>query len=197
MLRILLAGLAGAVVVFVWGMLVWMALPLHDQSVRRLPDEEAVAQALSEQELATGLYVLPSMPEHDADSSAEEAARVNEQWMERHREGPVASIFYKRRGGEPMSAGVLGAGLAIDFLAALIAAYLVSLCDGCRHYLPRVGVVALLGVFAALVTHVAYWNWMAFPLDHTIAMTVDVVIGWILAGLVVAAIVRPGKADRA
>jgi hypothetical protein len=90
---------------------------------------------------------------------------------------------------------MLAAGLLIDFLAALLAAYIVSLSDRCRHYLPRVGVVALLGVFAALVTHLAYWNWMTFPLDHTIAMAIDVVIGWIVAGLVIAAIVRPGRQD--
>ena len=58
------------------------------------------------------------------------------------------------------------------------------------------GLVGLLGLFAALVTHVAYLNWMWFPVDHTLAMSADVVIGWLLAGLAMAAIVGPQKTIR-
>ena len=196
MFRILLAGCAGAFVVFLWGMAAWMVVPLHDESVRRLPDEATVVEALSEQQLRAGMYVLPAMPEHASELSAEEAEQANERWAARHREGPVVSIFYKPQGGEPMPPSVLGAGLLIDFMAAVIAAYMVSLCDHCRHYLPRVGIVCLMGVFAALVSHAAYWNWMAFPLDHTIAMTIDLVVGWVLAGSVIGLIMRPaGKAS--
>jgi hypothetical protein len=189
MLRILLAACAGAVVVYLWGM-------LHDQSVHRLPDEEAVAQVLRDQQIKTGLYVMPAMPKPDASSgqqtpSPEQQADANERWAERHRTGPVVSIFFQERGGEPMPPSLLAAGLAIDLLAALIAAVVVSFCDGCRGYLTRAGLVGMLGIFAATVSHVSYWNWMAFPLDHTIAMTVDVVVAWVLAGLVIAAIVRP------
>ena len=55
------------------------------------------------------------------------------------------------------------------------------------------GLVGLLGLFAALVTHVAYLNWMWFPVDHTLAMSANVVIGWLLAGLAMAAIVGRRK----
>ena len=48
-----------------------------------------------------------------------------------------------------------------------------------------------LGIFVALVGHASYWNWMRFPTDYTIAFIVDVIVGWTLAGLAIAAIVRP------
>ncbi|MEM7313055.1 MAG: DUF2760 domain-containing protein [Planctomycetota bacterium] len=43
----------------------------------------------------------------------------------------------------------------------------------------------------AIIGHVSYWNWMPFPLDYTLAFVADVVIGWFLAGLAIAALVKP------
>jgi len=48
----------------------------------------------------------------------------------------------------------------------------------------------VLGIFVSIVAHLTYWNWMGFPLDYTIAMMVDVIVGWILAGLGIAAVVK-------
>jgi hypothetical protein len=48
-----------------------------------------------------------------------------------------------------------------------------------------------MGIFTALIGHVSYWNWMNFPLDYTVAFVIDNVVGWTLAGLVIAAIVTP------
>lgn len=35
------------------------------------------------------------------------------------------------------------------------------------------------------------WNWFAYPADFTIAAVADKVIAWLLAGVALAAIVRP------
>jgi hypothetical protein len=36
-----------------------------------------------------------------------------------------------------------------------------------------------------------YWNWFQFPDDWSTAMAADQIIGWTLATIVMAAIVRP------
>jgi hypothetical protein len=66
------------------------------------------------------------------------------------------------------------------------------------YYGQRVFFVALLGVFAAIFRDVALVNWMMFPWDYSQAMIVDVVISWVLAGLILGAIVkRPAAAAAA
>jgi hypothetical protein len=187
-----LAGFAGAIVVFSWNMVSWMATPLHERSVRALTDEASVVQALRSQDVETGFYVVPGLPaEHAAWTQAEHETRLA-QWLERHRQGPLVSIFVSVDGAEPMTPTVLVTGFVIDFIAASFAAFILWLSLGrCQDYLARVGLVALLGVFAATVCHLSYWNWMRFPLDHTLAMFVDVVVSWILAGLIIGALIRP------
>ena len=59
MKQVALAGIAGAVVFYVWGMLAWMAVPLHTATLAGLPNEAAVTEALKDQTLETGVYVVP------------------------------------------------------------------------------------------------------------------------------------------
>ena len=93
-----------------------------------------------------------------------------------------------------MGPGVMLGGFAIDLLASLLAACLLSsaVSGCCKSYASRVGFVTGLGIFVGLVGHASYWNWMHFPQDYTLMFIVDVVVGWTLTGLVIAAIVRPG-----
>ena len=93
-----------------------------------------------------------------------------------------------------MSMSVLGIGFLTDFFGAAIVAPLLFCALGgccCQSYLQRVGLVTALGLFLALLGHVAYYNWMHFELSYTLVFVVDVVVGWFLAGLVIAAIVKP------
>ena len=188
-----LAGFAGAVTVFAWGMVAWIATPLHDGSIRALPNEAAVVRGLQAQpQLDEGLYVVPGLPTHLNGLTQQQIDAKKAAWNQQHRQGPIATILVKPQGGEPMSVPMLVGGFLIDLVAACIAAFVLSLTMGrYRDYLARVGIVALLGVFSATTCHISYWNWMWFPIDHTLAMFVDVVVAWILAGLLIAALIRP------
>jgi hypothetical protein len=55
----------------------------------------------------------------------------------------------------------------------------------------RVLLVALMGLFGFVSISISYWNWYGFPTDFTVAEAITEVVGWLLAGLVMAAIVRP------
>ncbi len=185
-MRILAAGVTGAAVYFVWGMLAWMVLPLHSSTIHRLPAESQVTQALTTQNLETGVYVVP-WPTSESDM-----ADPASEYMKRHTAGPIFSIYYQQQGATPMDTGVLIGGFIIDLLAACLAACLVASLGGCgRQYLCRVGCVTGLGIFVALIGHASYWNWMNFPWGYTVAFMADVIIGWTLAGLAIAAWIRP------
>jgi len=193
MKRIILAGLAGAVVYFIWQMLTWMMLPIHGPTVEGLPNESAVRDALTAQDLDSGVYLVPYGNDDEAMMDPES------EFMKRHAEGPIFAIFYHKEGLEPMAASVLLIGFITDVFSATIAASLLFCALGgccCRDYWQRVCFVTALGVFLALAAHVAYYNWMHFSAYYTAMFVVDSVVGWFLAGLAIAAIVKPtGSAE--
>lgn len=188
MKRIILAALLGALVYYIWQMLGWLAFPLHGPTVHALPNEDSVRDALIAQDLQTGLYVVPF-------GTNEDMANKESEFYKRHEAGPNVNIFYNQHGHTPMPPSMMAIGFATDFAAAAIVALLLS-CVGscCAGFWKRVGFVTAFGVFLALTAHVAFWNWMRFPTDFVVAFIIDAVVGWFLAGIPIAAIIRPAAA---
>ena len=54
--------------------------------------------------------------------------------------------------------------------------------------------ITVAGILAAISTNVSYWNWYGFPGNYTLAYICTVTMGFVFAGLVAAAIVKPGSA---
>ena len=53
----------------------------------------------------------------------------------------------------------------------------------------------LLGVFLALGARAQDWLWWSQPTGFAVAGIVDAVLGWVVAGAVLAAIVRPAASE--
>jgi len=180
---ILIAGVVGGLVLFVWGFLSWAVLPWHNATMPNLPNEEAVIETLSASITATGVYQFPGMPANEADTQA---------WTEKFKRGPYGMLVYTVEGANPMSPKPFIGGLILNFISATLVAYLLSLAaNKLSGYNQRVTFVALIGVFAALVSHITAWNWMYIPTGYSLVMAADIVIGWLLAGLVIAWRMKP------
>ena len=90
-----------------------------------------------------------------------------------------------------LSGGQLARSFVFDILSALAVAWLLSRAAA-KSFRGRLVFVVVAGaVIAALMTDLANWNWFAYPADYTLASMADKIIGWGLAGLALAAIVRP------
>ena len=74
-------------------------------------------------------------------------------------------------------------------IAALIGAILVSFMVG--SWFKRAFAVALFGLFGVVSLLVSYWIWYGFPAQFVCGETITEVVGWFLAGLAIAKIVRP------
>ena len=57
--------------------------------------------------------------------------------------------------------------------------------------------MTLIGLLASIMTSVPFWNWYGFPTDFTLAQIIETTVGWFLAGIALAAIVRPAAAKPA
>lgn len=188
MTRTIAAGFAGGVIYYVAVMISWMVLPWHGQTLHNLPSTETIVPALTEANLPTGVYIYPGMTE------STDAAEV-QRYEQMHEQGPLALLIYQQQGGPMMPPAMMIRGLLLDVCTALLLASLLALTGPANlSYGRRVWFSLVFGVAASLCTHLAYWNWMLFPLDFTLAMCGDVVVGWLLAGCAMAAIVKPGAA---
>jgi hypothetical protein len=161
-----------------------MALGLGTAGIRSVPNEERLAQAVRGVITEPGLYFFPGLDPSRKMTPEEERA-----WTERYRRGPSGMIVVKPGGRDPMEPTQFVIELLADILAAGVAAFLLTRLQG--PFLARAGAVGLLGVFEWADISVSYWNWDKFPSTFTGAALLDQVIGWTLAGLVMALMVRP------
>lgn len=168
--RLALAAIAGGLVLFLWGALAWMVLPLHS-SIKPLPDETAMVSSMQRANAPRGVYFT---------GDPEKGAK------------PQMLIVYTPQ-AVTLSPSQFARTLLLDILAALGVAWLLSRAAA-KTFASRVLFVAIAGgVIAALIVDLPNWNWFAYPGDYTFFSMADKVIGWALAGLALAAIVRPTK----
>jgi len=189
--------LLGTVVLFMWGWIAWMKLPIHQDTLTALPNETEVRSFLIRQQLADGVYPIPAHLNLHPDAAkltAEEIKARNDEIKTREKSGPIISIVLRNGPGSTLSGKTYTNGFLLNFIAVLIAAVLLK-CSlhSCRWYIQRVIFVALLGVFVALMADANMWNWMAYPVQYTRDMMMDHVLGWILVGLVLGAFIKPRK----
>jgi hypothetical protein len=191
MKKILIGGIAGGVVFFIWSALAWTVLPLHKPSMHSIANEDAVISALKANLGAGGLYLFPALPGTTGEMPSAGSPEMKDNAARKMREGPIGFVVYNPNGVEPLMASQFILGLILDFFAAALAAWFLSRSTAQGSpYMTRVMFCGVLGIFVSFVSHLPNWNWMGYPLDYTTAMVADTVVGWLLAGLAIAAVVK-------
>lgn len=161
MRRIVTGTLLGGVITFCWGAFSWMVLPWHQATLRNFTNEHWVASALRDNAPKSGVYYLEQEPTTFA---AVRREPVN----------PTSWRFFLK-------------GFFVELAGAfLLTLLLLTLPE--LGYLRRVRVAALVGMTAAVTTHLASWNWWGFSIEFTLVSMADQVIAWSLAGLAIAAV---------
>ncbi|WP_426699688.1 hypothetical protein ACPPVV_09650 [Rhodanobacter sp. Col0626] len=180
-MRVLVAGLIGGILMFVWGVVAHMALGLGEVGFR-LPANENVALSGLQEGLGSqaGVYMLPSLDPKKMGNVAEVRA-----YSIKAVRSPYAWVVYQPQGTDMMQMGPqIGRQWASDTLSALALAFVMGLAGlGFRR---RLAVAAAAAIFAWLSTMLPYWNWYRFPLDFTYAALGEQLIGWLIAGAAMA-----------
>lgn len=188
MKKILTAAITAGIAITIWQFAAWMIIPLHKDTIKFTPEEETITAVLENSIQEEGVYGLPNRP-----PSMENPVDVNK-YQNKFRQGPLVTIFYRPTGSDPLMISMLITGFIINIIASFIAAWLLSRSTAAsQSYIARVCFVGVLGIFASIVSHIAFWNWMFFPLKYTTAMMADMIIAWIVAGMVIAAIIKSPK----
>ncbi len=168
--------------VFFWGFVSHGLLPIGDMGLSPLPEQDRLSSILRDELGDSGVYLFPHADPATATAEEQEAAK------QAYEKGPTGFLVYHPTGTPQMSVN----NFVIEFLGNLICAFIaaVILSNLRGGYGMRVIAVTLLGVFAWIATNVSYANWFRFTETFTTAAGIMLVVGWFLAGLVMAAIVK-------
>ncbi len=176
MCRYVKAGIVGGLILFIWGAISWMALPYHHQSLNNFTNEKAVADVIQANAPHSGMYFMPTWQQGAQANSPQPSS------------GPMmlASVHLQGKGSIVLSTLI---SLLTQIVAAIFVAWLLSKATG-SGYFGKLSFVVVFALAAGIVTHIPYWNWFCFDTKFTLLEMSDLVIGWFLAGLVMARMCR-------
>ena len=91
---------------------------------------------------------------------------------------------------EPSGMGrAMGASLVFSYVIQVIGAFIVAWMLSCTKGLTfwyKVRFVTIFGLGVGVLGFLPSWNWLGFPGVYVFMNMVDLVIGWFLAGMVMA-----------
>lgn len=165
-------GILGGIILFIWGFISWNLIPWHASTFNQFQSDVAVSQAIQANAPASGMYLLPVI----SNANGEPAAMQNQPMV-------FASIQLE---GMPTSMTMqMMIALLAQIIAATCVAWLLSKTNKLT-YVGRVSFVVVVALVATLIRDVPAWNWFAFNAHYTLVMVADVLMAWLLAGLVLA-----------
>lgn len=170
-MRILIAGLLGAIAMFIWATIAHLS-PLASIGLKSMPNEAAVMQDLQQGLGANrGLYFFPHAAGMRDDAKALAAS-------------PTGIIAYN-----PPTAPAMGRQLSIEFALELIESILTAIVIAAvaAGFGRSVAIAAVIGAIAGISTNFSYWNWYGFSLDYTVANAFIELMKFVFAGVAIAA----------
>jgi len=178
MSKVILGSLLAAIVMFVFGAVVWMS-PYPYKAFSQTADDQAAGQALLQNFPETGNYIVPGMSDDKAKMES------------LHTAGPIAFVALQREGGPMMNPKYLGLGFLQYFVAMLFAGSILRrVASALPTYGSRVGLVTLIGLIVAVLGHLSLPVWWKAPWPFFLVVAVYGTVSTLLGGLVLAKFVK-------
>jgi hypothetical protein len=186
--RKILAGILGGLAFFAWSSIAHMMLPLGTTGVKEVPGEATVLAAMKAGIPEEGLYVLPGLGV-GANPTREQTNAAMQQRMQQVATGQSAFLVYHPAGVPPFG-GMLVKELVTNMVQIFLAVLLLGQTS-LSSFGARWRFITIAGILAAISTNISYWIFYGFPGNYTLAAICTIAMGFVVAGLVAAALVKP------
>jgi hypothetical protein len=193
--RKILAGILGGLAFFAWSSIAHLATDLGQTGLSELPNEQAVVNDLKANITAPGLYFFPGYGLRPNATHSQKMAAMKD-LAPRIKAGPIGLMVYHPTGYDALSPRQMLTELATNIIQVLLAVFLLGQTS-ITSFAGRWRFITVAGILAAISTNVSYWNWYGFPANYTLAYISIVAMGFVCAGLVAAALVKPAPAAMA
>jgi hypothetical protein len=184
----ILAGVLGGLAFFAWSSLAHTVLPLGTTGIKEIPGEQAAMAAMKANIPEGGLYLFPGLGLPANATRAQQSAAMNER-MQKVASGQSGLLVY-HPAGVPGFGGMLMTELGTNMLQVFLAVLLLGQTS-LTSFAARWRFITVAGILAAISTNISYWNWYGFPGNYTLAYACTIAMGFVFAGLVAAAMVKP------
>lgn len=185
-LRYVSASLLAAVALMVVGVVFWAGLADRFGAMKGLPGAEKAVPILKKTVPSSGTYLYP-MPSHEKGKKDAE-----KRFIEQHKKGPLMMVFFRKDGFDPMQPIVFLKGFLHNLFSALLLGLLLLLAmPNLQSFARRYGFVVIAGLFASVWIEWSGPIWFHHPTDFHTFNFVYQIVGWIVAGLPMAWLLRP------
>lgn len=188
MVRKLLAGILGGLAFFAWSSFAHIVTPLAQTGVQEIPNEEPILNTLKANVSSDGFYFFPGSGKPNAPRGDRMAAL---QERSKSYVGPVGIMIFHPEASLALKPSQLVTELGVNIVQILLAVFLLGQTS-LGSFGARWRFVTAAGVLAAISTNISYWTFYGFPGNYTLAYICIIAMGFVCAGLVVAAMVKPG-----
>src|SRR5687767_13819043 len=154
--RILVAGIVGGILVFFVGFFEHAVLNWGTRAIYSLPADASFQKHFEGKRIDPAMYAFPAMP---TDDSPAEWQRFEDEY----RAGPTGFVIIAPPGSSAMSGMTVLLELMTNVIAALVAAWIVSLISAEKTFLWRWKVVVLMAIFGWVSLTASYGIWYHFP----------------------------------
>jgi hypothetical protein len=189
--RIALASVFGGLTLFVWGAVSHSLLPLYNNALQRFADQDAVAAAVSANAPQTGTYFLPNYPNYPEGATPEERKALDEEMSRQMAKGPTV-FAHVRVGAMDHFGAMMMRELFTNIVAAFFAA-LLFLNATQISFARKVLFAACIGAILSFDHSASAWTWYGAGGSFFLAESVDAIVGWTLAGIVIATTLGKGE----
>jgi hypothetical protein len=188
--RKLLAGILGGLAFFAWSSIAHVVLPLGQTGTQAIPNEQAVLSSMKANISEDGFYFFPTngLPPNATQSQRMAAMR---DLAAKHYAGPGGILIYHPTQSLDLNPGQLLTELGTNIVQVLLAVFLLAQTS-LTSFVARWRFITVAGVLSAISTNIAYWTFYGFPGSYTLAYMCIIAMGFVFAGLVTAALVKPG-----
>jgi len=183
MKRIILAGIAGGVAMFIWMFIAHVVLPLGEIGISEIPKEEPVLAAMQGQiGNSSGLYLFPGMGEGSNAARAQKNAAMKT-YEQKLATTPSGLLLYHPPGNKGITPARLGTEFLFEVIESILLVFLIAKAR-ISTFGGRLGFATAAGLLAAIPTNASYWNWYGFPANYTQAYMLVQIVGFVCVGIV-------------
>src|SRR5712692_6100403 len=182
--RILLAGIFGGIVMFLWEGLAHEVLPLGEAGIRGLDNEAAVVATVKDNVKQAGFYIFPGGEALQPGLTSAQQEAATKKAAELWKAGPSGIMIVQPQGID-MGPRLFITQCALDIGVTLLAAFLLSMAS-LSSFGARFAFVTLIGLVPTLNAELPYWNWYSFPSTYVLATGFVHLMGFAVAGLILA-----------
>ncbi|HEV7646217.1 MAG TPA: hypothetical protein VGO50_19945 [Pyrinomonadaceae bacterium] len=182
LVKIIIAGIVGGILIFVWSFVAHMALPFAHWGMQSFPvaGNEALQSVIYNNIQHEGLYAYPGVENMDQ-LMADPAA--NAAYEEKYKTGPSGILIVVQKGEGTITVNKLLRELGTDVAAAILGALIIFWGVDRSSLFRTFGMSIALGLMAWFLISASYNIWYRFPRDMIIGEAITEVAGFAIAGI--------------